>query len=250
MSTDCPMAVAFTTDGKPALLFCGKWDCQHCRPFNAGKWAQVGKFAVAYGQAGRLPVSFWTFTLGSKYKSTADGYKALPRLWDNLRKTLQRYYGKFDYMAVVEEQPKKRKMPHFHVLAFCAIPAGYSKRRDPNKWIKDFGVKMGFGHQCEQKPVDDHLVVVYLVKYLSKDGQGMPANFRRMRLSHTFPRPPEQARQPYIVRSFGELIQDYLLRVADTTGRAIDDLYTDYNGANAVVNSERALSEWLSTQTN
>lgn len=239
MTTECPMAVAFTQDGTASLLYCGKWDCQHCKPFNAGKWAQIGKFAVAYGQSGRLPVVFWTLTLGSNYTTTEQGYKALPKLWDNFRKALQRTIGRFDYIAVVEEQPKRRKMPHFHVLAFAQIPAGYSKRRDPHKWIKDFGVKMGFGHQCKELPVDDYLVVVYLMKYLSKDGQGLPKNFRRVRTSTTLPRPPDQAKKPYIVRSFGEPIQDYLFRVEDISGRDIDDLLHDYQHTSILMHLER-----------
>lgn len=239
MPTECPMAVAFTQQGKPALLYCGKWDCPHCRPFNAGEWAQEARFAVAYGQAGRLPVIFLTLTLGSKYKSTRDGYKALPRLWDNFRKTIQRYYGRFDYLAVVEEQPKKRKMPHFHVLAFCRIPPGYSRRKDPNKWIKDFGVKMGFGHQCTQQEVTDWLAAIYIAKYLGKDGQGMPKGFRRVRVSRYFPRRPQQPKQPYFVRSIGELLQDYLMRVQDVTGLDLDDLLHAYQDTYTLMELER-----------
>jgi len=231
MSTQCPMMVAFTQEGTPALLYCSKWDCPHCRIHNAGEWARVARYAVHYGQEGRKLIVFWTLTLGSNYKTTRDGYLALPRLWDNFRKTIQRIQGHFDYMAVVEEQPKKRKMPHFHVLAFASIPAGYSKRKDPHKWIKDFGVAMGFGHQCTEKVVDSEGAAMYIAKYLSKDGQGMPKGFRRVRCSRSWPKPVKQKKKPYLVRRIGEPIQDFLLRVEEKSGRDIDDLLQDYRSA-------------------
>jgi len=237
------MMVAFTQDGKPALLYCGKWDCQHCRKINAGEWSRIGRFGVHYGQAGRVQIVFWTLTLGSKYKSTRDGYLALPKLWDAFRKAIQRAQGRFDYLAVVEEQPKKRKMPHFHVLAFARIPAGYSARKDPRKWIKDFGVRMGFGHQCTEKVVDSDRAAIYLSKYLSKDGQGMPKGFRRVRCSRSWPKPPDPPKKPYIVRSIGEQLQDYLMRVEENSGRKLDDLLTDYYHASTRMELERLNSE-------
>lgn len=231
MPTECPLMVAFTQSGKPRMLYCGKWSCPNCRGHNAGEWARDGRYGVNRTVANRFTPVFWTLTLGTKYRTAKEGYQALPRLWDTFRKALQRAYGTFLYMAFVEGQAERNDMPHFHIIAYARVPAGFSKRRDKRKHIKDFAVAMGFGHQAKEIAITSDGAFWYIMKYVSKSTPSMPANFRRCRCSRGWKRAPRPVQKPFIVRSIGELIQDYLIRVQDISGRDLDDLLEEYQTA-------------------
>src|SRR5262249_32658198 len=117
--TECPTMFAFNTRGQVVAVPCGLWTCPKCAKTNANLWAWRVQIHII--QSGQLAY-FWTFTLGSAYKTPQQGFKALPRLWDNLRKYLQRTFGQFDYCAFVEGQPKRAYMPHFHVIVLRKSP--------------------------------------------------------------------------------------------------------------------------------
>lgn len=223
--------VAFTQEGQAKLLYCSQWSCPHCRVVKSREWRRIAQYGVHYGQEGRLPIVFWTLTLGSGYKTVTDGYRAMPRLWDTLRKEIQREQGRFDYLAFVEGQPKRSFMPHFHVLAFAHVPAYYNQRTDPRNNIKDFAAHVGFGYQSKEKLVDSDGAAYYVSKYVSKGCPDIPKGFRRVRCSRAWPKPVEQPKKPYIVRGIGEPIADYILRVEAISGKDVDLLVRAYQTA-------------------
>lgn len=239
MSTVCPTMVAFTVDGVAKLVYCGKWACKICAKKNARKWSIIAYFACAAHMENNGVIYFWTFTMGSKYKRPAEAYKDFPRLWDNVRKAIQRHYKRFDFVAFVEGQPERSFMPHFHVITFQAMPKGNSTRKDPRKWIKDFAVRMGFGHQAFDEIVNSLQAAAYVTKYASKGCPEIPKNFRRCRSSRKWLRPPDKEHDAYIVRSVGEPIEEYLLRVEEASGVSIDKLVKDYQHADVNMRYER-----------
>lgn len=184
----------------------------------------------------------WTLTMPDWYTKPEQAYKDLPKLWDTMRKEIQREQGKFAYLAVVEGQPHRSEMPHFHVITFGRVPVRYSKRKDRAKNIKDFAAHCGFGHQAKDEEITSGRAAAYVAKYITKDGKGMPKGFRRVRCSRNWLKQPKPELDPYIVRSIGEAIADYLIRVENTCGRPIDDLLTDYQTASTKLTLERLMS--------
>lgn len=204
-SSNCGDLHAFKHDGTVVIVYCGKWSCKRCAKVNANLWAWRVRL---YIEAGAGEAWFWTFTLGSKYRSRKQGYQALPRLWDTLRKELQRQFGRWEYCAFVEGQPKRGSMPHFHVISLVKSP-----RR-----IKDLAVHVGFGHQAYEEYVSDKKAGYYVAKYASKSDAQMPQNFRRVRTSRGWPKLPAYSGQAYLVKSRSETLATYLLRVSDMSG--------------------------------
>jgi len=202
---NCGDLHAFRVDGTVVIVFCGKWSCKRCAKVNANLWAWRVRLYI--GETGN-GAWFWTFTLGSKYRTRKAGYEALPKLWDTLRKELQRRFGKWEYCAFVEGQPKRSGMPHFHVISFIKSPIR----------IKDMAVHVGFGHQAYEEPVSDKKAGFYVAKYASKSDSHMPGGFRRVRTSRGWPKLPPYHGTRFIVKSANESLADYLLRVAEISG--------------------------------
>jgi len=121
-------------------------------------------------------------------------------------------------MAFVEAQPKKRKMPHFHIIT--NVPAPYR--------IKDFAVHNGFGHQAKQDEITSTKAAYYVSKYVSKGDPNMPKKFRRVRVSQKWAKLPPFVGDHLFVKSKNELLRDYLIRVHEATGRGLDDLWDDW----------------------
>jgi hypothetical protein len=225
----CISFFAFTSNGKITPVSCGKWSCPHCSKENARLWAWRARL-----QLDCSPETYyvWTFTLGSRYKLPSKGYSILPKLWDNLRKVVVRWYSrqlkeknfKWVYMAFVEAQPKKRKMPHFHIIT--NVPAPYR--------IKDFAVHNGFGHQAKQDEITSKKAAYYVSKYVSKGDPNMPKKFRRVRTSQSWAKLPPYVGNKLYVKSKKESITAFLLRVADETGRDLDDLWDDWKWAHEI----------------
>lgn len=203
----CGQLHAFKHDGTVVIVYCGKWSCKRCSKVNANLWAWRVRLYLSEG-AGEA--WFWTFTMGSGYRSRKSAYTALPRLWDALRKHLQRRFGKWEYCAFVEGQPKRSHMPHFHVISLVKSP----------QRIKDLAVHVGFGHQAFEEYVSDKKAGYYVAKYASKSDAQMPSGFRRVRTSRGWPKLPPYKGERYIVKSSVETLADYLLRVSEVSGVA------------------------------
>jgi hypothetical protein len=240
MKQQCPMAVAFSSEGQAKLLYCGKWSCKICAKRNSRIWSIHAYYGITAMADKSARVHFWTLTMGSQYARPAEAYKAFPRLWDATRKAIQRYHKEFTFIAFVEGQPKRSYMPHFHVLTFQSIPSGYSTRNDPLEWIKDFGAHMGFGWSNKDEMVTSLRAAGYVTKYASKGCPEIPKGFRRVRCSRNWVKSPDKAYDPYYVRSVGERIEDYLQRVEAGTGVPIDTIAQSYQKATLNLNYERA----------
>jgi len=158
---------------------------------------------------------FWTLTLGRKYKTAADGFVALPKLWDRFRKYMERLIpGRWEYVAFVEGQPERGFMPHFHIISLSKCP----------KRIKDLAVWSGFGHQATATKVTSGKAAAYVTKYASKQSPLTPRGFRRVRASRGWSRLPSKGENVLIIRAGKESLQDYLTRVASETQVPLDDL--------------------------
>src|SRR5438477_4135940 len=196
---------AFKHDGSVVIVYCGKWSCSRCAKVNANLWAWRVRLYISAGQG---EAWFWTFTLGSSYHTPKSGYQALPKLWDTLRKKVQRQFGKWEYCAFVEGQPKRGRMTHINIISFVKSP----------KRIKDLAVECGFGHQAVEEYVSDKKAGAYVAKYASKTDAQMPTGFRRVRTSRGWPKLPPYHGERYMVKSSLETLADYLLRVSDVSG--------------------------------
>jgi hypothetical protein len=163
----------------------------------------------------------WTFTQPGKVRSLSFAYKILPSQWNNIRQKCQRAWGKWSYLAVVEGQPKRGEMPHFHVLTYREMPAR------PH----DFAVSCGFGFEADQEAIRDKKAGRYVAKYLTKQSAVVPKGFRRARTSRDWPKLPEYGKEPYIVKSRLEHWDRFFARVETTTGVDIQLLIDRWNDA-------------------
>jgi hypothetical protein len=188
---------------------------------NARRWAWRVNLHIA---ARHGPAYFWTLTLGRKYKTAAQGFAALPGLWDRFRKYMQRLSpGRWEYVAFVEGQPQRGNMPHFHII---------SLKKEPKR-LKDMAVWSGFGYQAKSERITGGKAASYVAKYASKQSPLTPRGFRRVRASQGWTKLPEHTGTGLIVRAKAESLQDYLERVASETCIPLDTV----------------VSTWLSKET-
>jgi hypothetical protein len=212
----CPLGVAFKRQSGIAVpLVCGSWNCKDCAKYLARHWAGIARYGML-----RLGVQcyFWTLTLPGYVESVPYAYYIIPKLWDGLRKDIQRNTGSWPYLAFVEGQPQRSFMPHFHILSAVG-----SYRR-----LKDLAVHHGFGHQANEQEISSDGAVDYVSKYASKQGHSAPKGFRRVRCSSLWPRPPKPVREAYLVKRQRETISAFLLRVSSITGRDVSTLWGSY----------------------
>ena len=226
----CPVTIAFNHEARATLIFCQKWDCPNCAKFNAGRWAKRTELALAsFAESGEGDAWFLTLTLGSRYASALEGYKAIPRLWDTTRKAYQRYYKTFTYLAFVEGQHKRGGMPHFHIITLVQPPTNRGRRGYVTQHaVHDFAVAIGWGYQAKLELVVGKQAAVYVAKYTSKGDPSMPRGFRRVRASRDIPQLPDLGGFPLLVPSRGEEVDHFVVRVADETGVDPDTIYARY----------------------
>jgi len=176
---------------------------------------------------------FLTLTFGSEYRTPEKAFKVLPKLWDSLRKELQRAYPDWQFMAFVEGQGKTRGgMPHFHVIANQHPP---SKRGKRGQWtqrgLHDWAVKRGFGFEASCVVVDGQEASAYVAKYASKGDPSMPRKFRRVRASQSWTKDPVNPDRKLIVPAKGESLIAFMLRVNELTGLDMETLYQHWHEA-------------------
>lgn len=198
---------AFNDQSEIVALACDQWSCGYCRKILAWRWAQ----RVSYGIALRLDHEpwFWTITLPGWVPDAATGYKILPKRWDALRKALQRANRNFLYAAFVEGHPHRGFIPHLHIITFDPSP----------ERLKDMVVHAGFGYQAKEIEINGKMAISYVSKYASKQGQGMPRNFRRVRISRHWPALPTPVYEHKVYPlDRGEALSAYLRRMSTTLG--------------------------------
>jgi len=207
----CPYGVGFNNDGKTVPLMCHQWSCDRCRASLARQWAWR---ASLYINLCDLPAYFWTLTLRGSVRTPYQGYRAIKKSWDTMRKRMQRLYGKWSYLAFVEIHPNRTGIPHFHCLSFSQAPICGSHIAEP---IKDFAWQCGFGYKATEEEVVGWKAAWYVSKYASKHDPSIPRNFRRCRASRDWAKLPEHDLPAYIVKSRSEHTWEFIQRVSEAT---------------------------------
>lgn len=213
----CPTMLAFKQDGDCVPVFCGQWSCNHCAKRLARRWARVAAYGVRRSPDGYA--YFWTLTMGRKMKTAKKAYSLIPRMWDALRKSMQRFNKQWTYIAFVEGQPKRGNMPHFHIISF---------ETSPTSRLKDFVTRFGFGFQAKEEKIEGWQAASYVAKYSTKQNPDTPRGFRRVRVSRHWPKPPKHASEALIVKSNKERLGEYFERVARLTGVHVDKVIVNY----------------------
>lgn len=231
MLSKCPYSVGFTALGEIRPLWCGSWKCEACRRTLAAQWAKRAYLHVDSCGTGAY---VWHLTLRSNIHTSYQGYRELPKLWDNLRKRVQRHDGTFSYLACVEAHPRRAKIPHFHVVTTSL----------PFQRINDLAYYSGFGYIARCEPITSRKGAAYVTKYASKYDPSIPKNFRRVRTSQDWAKLPPYAGNPLTVRGSRESIVDFLLRVQDRSSVAIETLKARYENALDLYDLDHE-SRWL-----
>lgn len=204
---------AFNEDGELIEMACDQWNCVQCSRALAWRWAERVRYGIALWPL--RDAYFWTLTLPSWVHYASTGFRILPEMWDRFRREIQKTYPNWQYAAFVECHPHRNFIPHFHIISLS--PA--SKR------LKDIAVHAGFGYEVFDVQITSKGAASYVTKYASKQGYEMPRNFRRIRVSHSWPRLPKPAydKQVYPIQS-GESVKRYVARIAVLIGRQPGEL--------------------------
>lgn len=165
-------------------LRCKRWQCPKC---GVDKVKQTMARIYAGTSLGR--VRFFTLTSPGD-EDAATSWEELGGRWKRFHQRLLRRFGKFEYLAVAEEQ--KRGHAHLHVL--------YRGRYIDKRVLKALAAASGFGYNADiraSNPNHARYMVKYLTKELSagrrrEDGrlsQPLPRYFRRVRMSRNWCQP-------------------------------------------------------------
>ena len=227
----CPVLVGFKKSGEATLIRCGRWSCPYCSRRNARKWGKR-TYQHIHDKGGNWQML--TLTFGSKYKSPAQAFAVLPKLWDSLRKEFQRKTDSgWQFLAFVEGQTETRDgMPHFHVMTNRTLESwvgkrGYITQHNLHNWA----VMRGFGFEVDLKQVVDKEAAFYVSKYASKGDPSMPKNFRRVRACRSWSKLERDIERKLIVPSKGESLIHFMMRLNDLTNVDIDTLYERWSKA-------------------
>lgn len=202
---------AFNDEGQVIHLACDSWRCDYCGKILAWRWAQRIRYGIALWPDHRA--WFWTLTLPAWVPSAEVGYKVLPARWQSLRQTLRRSVLDFQYAAFVEAHPHRSLIPHFHIITLHQAP-----RR-----LKDMAVHAGFGYQAKEIEINGKMAVSYVSKYASKGQSSFPRNFRRVRISRTWPVLPAPVYEHTVYPpDRGEALSGYIRRMSTTLGIPVD----------------------------
>jgi len=224
----CPTMKAFNGEGRVVNVYCGQWACKRCSKIKARLWAWRVRITI---NGSEQTWYFWTLTMRRKYRSAKVAYDALPRLWDTLRKAIQRRNKRFSYIAFVEGQPQRGNMPHFHVITNVK----------PWKRVKDIAWYAGFGYQAKCVEVNGPKAASYVAKYATKQNPDTPKGFRRVRASRDIEKLPDYDAQLLIVPYKTEHTWEYILRVHGVTEIDADDLLERWQDESDNVDNENAV---------
>jgi len=158
-------------------LRCKQWACDYCANINRKYWR---KLIYEYVNANpELQWSFHTFTLPSRYRKLPldESINLIKRQWQKLLQALERLYGKFQYVRVIEFH--RDGTPHIHLLASFNIPdsdLSRSNNRD-KQYIKKLKHKYIVvdkrGHKREYKAILSRLGFGYITN--SQNAIGIPS---------------------------------------------------------------------------
>lgn len=182
-----PWLIGVNLTTKRAIAFkprCKKWSCPACAEINKRLWGAVAFFGSEALTARGSVIYFLTLT--SHEALDAEGtIKVFPQAWKKLRQRAVRWNDGhvFDYLMV----PERHKSGRMHVHLIETLGAG-------ERWWKDNARAAGMGYMVsEQVAQTSGGSAFYVVKYLGKQLQDTdwPANFRRVRISQSWPELPD-----------------------------------------------------------
>jgi len=207
LSTACARGFrAFNANGDVVRVACRQWRCDVCRQVLSYQWSRRVRFGLALWDG---PQRHWTLTLSGKVKTAEFAFRILDKCWDNLRKTLQRSTGTWNYAAFVELHPRRTGIAHFHIISLADCPGR----------INDVAHHAGFGYKATDTEIDGPEAAHYVSKYTSKQGAEMPKGFRRVRLSRGWPDLPSPAADsPILPIRKAEPLPSYFVRIAVVAG--------------------------------
>jgi hypothetical protein len=86
-------------------------------------------------------------------------------------------------------------------------------------------VHAGFGYQAKEVEINGKMAVNYVCKYASKGQSTFPRNFRRVRISHQWPKlPTPQYEYTVYPLERGEALSAYFRRMSTTLQYPVDIL--------------------------
>jgi len=218
--SECPTGIrAFNDAGQVVRLSCNQWKCPYCSHVLAWRWSCRVRYGI---DLWNLDTFHWTLTLPGEIYSSNFAFKVLKSAWDNLRKQCQRKLPYFHYASFVEIHPHRSGIAHLHVVTMHWCPGR----------IKDFAHHAGFGYEATETTISGMRAALYVAKYTSKQGQGMPRRFRRVRLSQSWPKLPKTVPEMRVFPPLPrESIWDYLVRVSmetDIAPNVLRERWMDY----------------------
>jgi hypothetical protein len=217
--------------GKAKLIYCGQWSCERCAKRQARRWAnRIRKHMALSTSNGGAAWFMLTLTLGGSEREVEPAYRKLKKLWNRLRMAINRQVsGKWQYAAFVEGQPKRKSMPHFHIIIDIIPKQMLNKKGKVTQHnVHNMAHKYGWGFEADFGVISDEKAAWYVSKYVSKGAAVIPRGFRRVRTSQhwtPFDRDPEKR---LIVRRSGEALPDYLIRVQEFANVPLDDLHSEW----------------------
>lgn len=222
MKTFCAITWGYVLEtGQFVPVRCDQWSCDYCRKIKSLRLAQRAVLGVR--DMSGVPM-FWTLTMPGHINSVSFAYKVLPKNWDTFRKRVQRQAPNFYYFAVVEGQPRRGGMPHFHILSDASLSSKQTLSAE-RRALKDYAVASGFGYQCSLENVNDAKILNYVSKYVSKSDRAMPKAFRRVRVSRDWPEVPEYTPAGTLISwDFHATLKQWINYLCQASGVYPDDL--------------------------
>lgn len=166
---------------KRALLTranCDSWNCPECSERMSARWRLRAEIGVRQYIGAGAHVDFITITSHEKLPDFAATEAIWRKAWPVLYAALKRRTIDLQYFIV----PEKHKDGRMHVHALWTANVS-------QKWLKDNARSRGLGYQAKRRSVEDaRKAVSYVGKYIGKSlGDHVPAHFRRVRVSQSWP---------------------------------------------------------------
>lgn len=185
-----PLIKAVNRASKQVILFhprCKSWRCPACAAVNAQKAVlrAVNGSEVLIAQG--FKIDFVTVTSHEKLDAAAS-LAVLPLAWNKLNIRIKRAAQTALYFAIPEQHADGRW--HLHAMTTAILS---------KKWWKDNARTCGLGYQSDVQEVKSlGGVAYYVAKYVGKTLQNsnLPANFKRLRHSHSWPELPVMGELP------------------------------------------------------
>lgn len=159
---------------------CKRWSCPVCGQKNASDWGYVAMYGTQKYIDQDVRMAFVTVTSHERL----DAQRAIevwPVAWKKLYSRIKRKFGAGEYIMVTEKT--KRGVLHVHAVVTWEID---------KRWLKDNARACGLGYQAAVLPIEWAAgAAAYVAKYLTKNNVMWPKGWRRVRLSHGWPKPDE-----------------------------------------------------------